>query len=237
MKLYAKDTARRSSVRKSATNLADNLAGLARAWNAFGYGEFTMQHLGDAMNAEPRTVPTAGTDGCRSCAGMLQFSSGQTFLEEFLLDQPGQVTAGGVKLSRHRLRDLIELPDAPLIEDFDRHLRWVRNAQDFLPFVSFDEATQTATILEAAVEQEGARHDLYLKPDKEALYEQVTKFITVYNTMLTDLTKRPDRPPFTLELPSTTLYGPNAFKKDSTGRLSLDESWIRLHLCRPIPSA
>ncbi len=104
MKVYKTNTSKRRDVLQSASSLGGNLKGLAAAWNAFGYGEFSMQYLGDALATEGRTVAAPATNGCKSCAGMLQFSSGQTYLEEFLLDQMGSnAMVGGVKLSRQKL--------------------------------------------------------------------------------------------------------------------------------------
>jgi|GEM_PF-2610023 len=233
-KLYAKDNARRSSVRDKATSLANDLAGLARAWTAFDYGKFSMQDLGDALESQGRTVPAPATGGCKSCAGMLQFSSGQTYLEEFLLDRVGDnASVGGLKLSRNKLRDLIELPAAEKVEAFDKYLRWVKSTQDFLPFVAFDEDSQTATILEEAIEQHCSRYDLYLRPEKDTLLEQAQQLLDDFYALNGELAGSNGQGPLRLELTSSLPFGPFT---TFNGKIIIRTQWIVDSLCVPVPA-
>jgi hypothetical protein len=170
--------AEQSSVRLTAERLAQALTNLVNSWHALNIGEFTEELL----NGDPKR---SSSSSCQSCKGLRNYTKGELLIQDYLLDLAGSVSVGsGLRLSRERLRDVIEMPEAGKIKDFEKAFRAYQGSSGFgypltSPFVEIQNGR--VVILEEEMEQHCKtfeKHltnpeDIQLHDDLEGLLKQI----------------------------------------------------------------
>lgn len=155
-----------------------------------GFGPLTKAQLVGAIATQPRQE-TKAKDGCSTCAGLLSYSSAQVYVEDLLLDQIGtDATVAGVRLSRQKLRSLLELPEANLIQEFDKTLnalKAVESLEYYMGFCEFNPETGRASQNKVKIEEECSKYDLYLNPRFEKLYDRLKTFAQEVNEVKFEL--------------------------------------------------
>jgi hypothetical protein len=181
-----------------------------------------------------------GENNCRTCRGLLTFSSGQTFIETVLLEQAeaSGASLGGIRLSREKLRQFLELPPPDQIQAFDAALTTVRTDETYYRshaagFIQFDAKTGLFSVDEAKVEAEASQQDLYLSGRTEDLYDRLEKLAadaTQLNRELAQIKHGWDNALGVIEIQGAGLVTEvGGFEPP---RVKVDQRWVRERLAK-----
>lgn len=197
-----------------------------RAFEKMDLGAFGQENLRGVLAAEPRAERTTSATGCRSCEGVLAFPSGRVYVETYLLDG-AEPRIGGLKISRERLRSLIELPAENLLEAFDKAVEELRRWLRFEKLTRFNPATGLPEPDLELIELEAAGGDLILPPQREGIYNSLVALATALTSTIASL--EPIRQELKFEVPGLRKV-PGRYDSKNNGftlpTVEVDESWV-----------
>jgi hypothetical protein len=229
MKLLQKKSP--SSILHGAREYCAAFRGLVTTFKLMDLGPFTQQHLRGALAAEPRTETVPSGSGCESCKGLLAFTSGRVYIENYLLDG-AEPRIGGLKISRERLRSLIEMPKENLLKQFDESVESLRRYLPYEHLVEFDAATGLPEPVQSLVEQEAAQDDLFLHPRYEPVVEYLEGLAQQLSAGPEVLKKVDVKFTFAMESPRHITSAP-PLNRFSGGGWELNDEWVLKTLSVP----